>query len=96
MKVPYNIQYTREKLRNAVYALATEPGDVRSRLAEAFSRCWILSEGNFPKELRDDWSWVVEQMNKYGPRKDDNGKIITGAIDNTMIIGLTRLPEYMR
>ncbi|HCU01440.1 TPA: hypothetical protein DIC62_01415 [Candidatus Nomurabacteria bacterium] len=76
--------YTREKLNNAVYELAVGPGDVRSRLLEAFQKCWFLTEDSFPEELRSDWSWINKEMNKFGPLRDKKGEIRTDAIDNTM------------
>lgn len=79
-----NCNYTKEKLRNAVYKLATGSGDVRSRLCDAFCECWILTEKSFPKELRSDWLWIVREMNKCGPRYDNEGKVRVDAIKNTM------------
>lgn len=82
--IPCDYNYTREKMRNTVYELAIGSGDVRSRLREAFSKCWILSEENFPKELRNDWSWIKKEMNKYGPRRNSEREVRVDAIDNTM------------
>ncbi|EKE20946.1 MAG: hypothetical protein ACD_7C00419G0001 [uncultured bacterium] len=44
----------------------------------------ITIKQKFPKELRDDWKWIVKSMNKCGPQYGMEGEIKVNSIDNTM------------
>ena len=76
--------YAHEKLLVAVDSLATGPGDVRERLLHAYLSFPMLSESNFPTHLRKDWRWFIDQMTRYGPLEDHNGKVRCGSVENTM------------
>jgi len=48
----FYFQYLNEKLSDAVYILATGPGDVRSRLYSALPKILVLSDYGLPKNLK--------------------------------------------
>jgi hypothetical protein len=78
-------QYLCRSLRDAISILATEQGDVRSRLLEAYSSVLHkLKDDDFPEKHVQDWVWINEQMSKSGPLLDNQGKQICGSIENTM------------
>lgn len=76
--------YTYEKLSAAVRCLATHPGDVRKRLADAYLAFHTLTEKDFPKEYRKDWTWIMKELTKYGPLVNNKGEVWRGSVDNTM------------
>jgi len=76
--------YASEKIGNAVRILATSPGNVKKRLIQAERECLMLQEKDFPIELQKNWKWVKETLNKKGPLIGPNGKVITGAVENTL------------
>jgi hypothetical protein len=76
--------YTYEKLCSAVQCLATHPGDVRERLTGAFLAFHTLTEKDFPKEYRKDWTWINKELTKYGPLLNHKGEVWRGSVDNTM------------
>ena len=58
--------YALEKFTLAVYILATGPGDVRSRLLNAWrGPLWVLTPDHLPEKLRDDFLWIKQQLHKY-------------------------------
>ena len=76
-------RYIVEKLTNVLEALATGPGDARSRLANAFSACHLEQE-DFPSEHRKTWAGIKRDVTKFGPLTDTNGKMWRGSIENTL------------
>jgi hypothetical protein len=58
--------YASEKFLEAVYALATGQGDVRSRLLSAWSgHLWVLTPEHLPEKLRNDFLWIKKRLHKY-------------------------------
>ena len=53
-----NNDYVIEKLTDAMDALATGCGDVRSRIKNAFWLMHTLQESDFPDNLKEDWPWI--------------------------------------
>lgn len=54
-----NHSYARGKLREAIFSLATGPGDIRKRLIQAHNAFFIrLKNNQFPVELQSDWKWI--------------------------------------
>lgn len=84
MKKDY--RYVREKLFDAVYALAVGQKDVRSRLVNAYLACHTLRPKDFPDEFQDDWKWVVRQLTRHGPVLNYKGEVSIGSVENTMSI----------
>ena len=76
--------YAFEKLSVAMETLATGPGDVRSRLLDAYSTFHPAGEKDFPEHLRADWRWVYAQLTRYGPILDYKGNVDRGSVENTM------------
>ena len=54
--------YALGKFGEAVYALATEPGDVRSRLYPAFICLLPVRADDLPPALGQDLEWVTEKL----------------------------------
>jgi len=79
-----NFNYAREKLSSAVQELAIGSGDVRERLYNAFLAMHTLKEDDFPEEYREDWKWIMEQLTRYEPILDHNGKVFIGSVQNTL------------
>lgn len=77
-------RYAQEKLLVAIDYLAIGEGDVRQRLLAVFQDLCFLTEQDFPDHLHRDWLWVMEQMSRYGPLEDHNGKEWCGSLENTM------------
>ena len=75
---------SREKLKAAEYKLAVGEGDVRARLRYVFKLLRTLRPHDLPAELRDDFNWVMTQLTRYGPDKDEDGTVYRTAIDHTM------------
>ncbi len=58
--------YASEKFLQAVYTLATGPGDIRSRLLSAWrGPLWVLTPEHLPEKLREDFLWIKKQLHKY-------------------------------
>lgn len=57
-------QHVHQLLLSVVYTLATEPGDVRSRLLLASKVFFALTPEHFPEHLREDFEWAKEQLTK--------------------------------
>jgi len=56
--------YALEKFTKAVYSLATGPGDVRSRLWDAYMDFHAVREKNIPEQLRKDFDWIMKMLTK--------------------------------
>lgn len=76
--------YAREKLFNAVHALAVAPGDVRSRLLVAYLHSYTLRPENFPEELRQDWQYIVKSLKRFDPIYDHKGEVSEGSVKHTL------------
>ncbi len=76
-------KYAREKLRNAVYLLATGEGDVRSRLRRVYRHIRGVNPGDVPSDMKRDLQWVKNEMVKFGPLVDRYG-VVLDAHEHTM------------
>ena len=76
--------YAIEKLTDAIRCLATQPGDVRSRLVTAFMCLHTLQERDLPPQRRTDWKWIIAQFTRYGPALDYKGDVLVGSAEATM------------
>ena len=79
-----NNDYVIEKLTDAMDALTTGRGDVRSRIKNAYSLMHTLRESDFPDNLREDWVWIHNEITKRGPLLGPNGEIRLVSVENTM------------
>ena len=79
-----NNDYVIEKLTDAMDALTTGRGDVRSRIKNAYSLMHTLRESDFPDNLREDWVWIHNEITKHGPLLGPNGEIWLDSVENTM------------
>ena len=59
--------YARQKLWSSVRILAVLPGDVRSRLKEAFTELAILRTDELPPEVTQEIKLITSEMTKYQP-----------------------------
>ena len=76
--------YAREKLFEAVYALAIGQKDVRSRLINAYLACHTLQIENFPKEFQKDWKCIIKELTNSGHVLNHKGEVLIGSVENTM------------
>ncbi len=72
--------YAREKLANAVYAMAIGTGPIKDRLHDAFLEIVPVSERDLPECLRPDYRWIRHELTK-NPAKQRaliGGKVVKG------------------
>ncbi len=62
-----------DRFESAVESLATGPGDVRSRLEDAYLTIFVFNENELPEEVRKDFLWVADSLTKKEPshKRDD-------------------------
>ncbi len=77
-------QYAHQLLSRAVDTLATAPGDVRSRLLQAYSGFHPLTPDHFPEPLRKDFEWVIKQLTKREPYINNKGQVQKGSVQVTL------------
>jgi hypothetical protein len=73
-----------EKLTDTLKCLATHPGDARERIVAAYFSFGHLRAEEFPEECRKDWNWIKEEIIKFGPFTDSQGKVWRSSVENTM------------
>ena len=56
--------YALEKSEMAVYTLATGPGNLKSRLAPAFSELIRIDASVLPTDLQSDYNWIAESLTR--------------------------------
>ena len=61
--------YASEKLTGAIYKLATGKGPIKDRLSESFIELAILSEDDFPEELRAEYHDIMKTLTKNPSRQ---------------------------
>jgi hypothetical protein len=66
--LPLNAAFAFGKISKAVYLLATEPGDVRSRLRSAYLPLAFVHRDMIPTELRPHFEWVMAMLTRRQPR----------------------------
>jgi hypothetical protein len=72
------MDYTREKLYQAVHTLATSPKSIQERLAWAAQGLMLLHEpGDLPEEYREEFGAVCEQLSKAQPSGDESDIVAT-------------------
>jgi hypothetical protein len=72
--------YANQLLAETVDMLAIGPGDVRSRLLDAYAVFHPLTTNHFPDHLRTEFEWVMKQLTKRKPYLDSDGQIIKGSV----------------
>lgn len=80
----YKYTKAQSTLLTVIEILATFPGDIRSRLNEAYSELDSISDINLPDELRGDWNSIKTKLTKHGPKYDCSGKVCIGSVKHTM------------
>lgn len=76
--------YVKSKISDAIFELCTGQEDVRHRLLSAAEATISLTHNNFPPDLLPLWIKIHAMLTKYGPETDAEGKILEGAIKNTL------------
>ena len=74
-------QYADQLLSRALVTLATAPGDVRSRILEAYASFHPLTTEHFPENLREDFEWVMKKLTRHPPRIDYLGRIQKSSVE---------------
>jgi len=54
--------YAEEKLTAAVYLMATGRGNVKDRLAQAFTEFVPVSESDLPEKFRSEFRWIRQAL----------------------------------
>jgi hypothetical protein len=77
--------YTEKKLFEYLHTLATHEGNVRERIAAAFTfTIPVLVENDFPQEQYAEWVSINKEIRKFGPHLDVAGRPIISDIENSM------------
>ena len=79
-----NREYLVKHLTDAMDALTTAPGDVRSRLVTSYQYMRTLREDDFPDHLISDWRWIKHQLTRLGPTTGRGTAL--GSVENTMFL----------
>jgi hypothetical protein len=78
--------YALEKLASAVHSMATDPGDIKVRLWNAFLIFHTLSEKDFANEYHEDWKFIYKSLTTEEPSYNEKGEVTTGRVENTLKI----------
>lgn len=76
--------YLVEKLTNAMSALATGEGDIRSRLEVTYLCTCSLNPEDFPSDLRSKWESIQSRLTKRDPLCSSQGSVIRGSVKETL------------
>ncbi|MBI1323371.1 hypothetical protein GC170_09310 [bacterium] len=79
-----SMQYVQFQLQLAIRMLALGPGDIRSRLLDAYYPLHTIQKEDLPPHLQKDWQWITKQFIRFGPVKDQTGKVWIGVVEHTM------------
>ena len=79
-----NYFYACEKFNDALSSLATGPNDVRQRLLSAYWHFHPVKKKHLPEQLHDDYQWVLNQLTRFEPVINRDGKVLRGAIEVTL------------
>jgi len=85
IKVNSNYFYAYEKFNDALRNLAVGPGDVRQRLHSAYLNFQPVRKRHLPKQLQNDYQWILNQLTRFGPVIGRDGKVLRSAIEETLI-----------
>ena len=82
--LPPNAVFAFGKISEVVHLLATGPGDVRSRLREAFLPLAFVDKDMIPTELRKHFEWVMTMLTRRQPRFpwEDSRDTTLGSMQN--------------
>lgn len=76
--------YAHGKFLEAIEHLATGPGDVRSRLRDAYHSLRPVKEDDLPPDVRQDFRWVEAQLTKREPFYNHKGEVISGSVQQSL------------
>ena len=62
-----HVSYAFSKASQAVEILATGAGDVKDRLLGASGSLWAIHPDMVPPEIREDLTWVRDQLTRFEP-----------------------------
>jgi len=92
--LPKQFGYACEKYAAAVRLLATQPGDVRSRLRRAAAQVCRISPAFVPEvtKIRSDVVWVLAQLSKHNSRYPGQSRL-DATLDRIRNTTATRIAE---
>ena len=67
--------YASDLFKSAVYLLAVGPGDVRSRLREAFDKFYPVQSHLLPDDIKKEYDCIFKQLTKREKRFPSDGKV---------------------
>jgi len=73
-----------EKLTSAIEILSTHPDDVRKRIEASYLVFAHLQPQEFPKELQNDFRWILREINRFEPFIDPFGSFSRSRAQETM------------
>jgi len=66
-----DVNYAYTNFSEAVDIMATHPGNIKDRLVAANNQFSPVTKEHFPKELQEDYKWVIEMLTKKNPLFDE-------------------------
>jgi len=70
--IPQMTTYFFGKVGEAVYILATHPGDIKRRLITAGEKILLIPPEEVPENVRDDIKWIRKQLTRLAPIEEVN------------------------
>ena len=78
-------RYALQKIELAIIDMATGPGDIKTRLVDAFTdHLHVINENDFPSSLKPFWIDIKSQLTRKGAVQNEDGVKYIGAISNTL------------
>lgn len=77
-------RYAKEKLSSAVRLLATNKGDIKVGLWNAYLIFHPLTETDFSEDLREEWNIIHRNLTTEEPSYDEKGEVTDGRVQNTL------------
>jgi hypothetical protein len=77
--------YALQKLELAITDMATGPGDIKSRLKDAYTdHLHVINEKDFPNSLKPYWGEIKKQLTRKESVRDEVGERYIGSVSNTL------------
>jgi len=64
--------------------MATDKGNIRTRIWNAFLIFHTLSKNDFSVELQEDWDFIYNSLTSQEPTYDKKGEVVSGKVQNTL------------
>ena len=79
------VAYAREKIGVAADRLATGTGNIKERIFQAYLSFHTLSLEDFPEELQEEWSFIINTLTSVDATYDTKGEVTKGKVENSLL-----------